>query len=286
MMGKTAISARPTPSQIKNSRLRSGHAEVRPTWSLAVWGGLLGLCLTLLIWAPAQWMAWAVSKVSQGQVQWLNPRGTLWSGSAQVVLSGGAGSLQPQGLPGRLQWTLFPSGTGLRLGLMADCCMKERIDLDLQLGIATFKVQSTDHVSQWPAALLTGLGAPWNTLKPEGQLQLRTEALQLQWVQGRMQMRGLAELQIKNISSALSTTKPIGSYQVALRAPPEDTAPPKLTLTTLQGPLLLSGNGQWVGSRLRFTGEASAEEGHERSLNNLLNILGRRQGSRSLLTLG
>lgn len=286
MMFKNLKSDRPLPSQIKNLRVRSGQTEVRPTWSPAAWGSLLGLCLTVLVWAPAQWMAWGVSQVSQGQVQWLNTRGTIWSGSTQMVLSGGTGSLQSQGLPGRLQWTLFPSWTGLRLGLLADCCMSERIDLDLQVGISTLKLKSNNHISNWPAALLTGLGAPWNTLKPEGQLQFRTEALQMQWAQGRMQMRGLAELKINNISSKLSTTKPIGSYLIALRAPLEEMAAPSLALTTLQGPLLLSGNGQWVGSRLRFTGEASAEEGHERALNNLLNILGRRQGSRSLLTLG
>jgi len=41
-----------------------------------------------------------------------------------------------------------------------------------------------------------------------------------------------------------------------------------------------------VGQRLRFTGEASAAEGQEASFDNLLNILGRRQGARSLLSLG
>jgi general secretion pathway protein N len=37
---------------------------------------------------------------------------------------------------------------------------------------------------------------------------------------------------------------------------------------------------------LRFTGEASAEEGSESALTNLLNIIGRRQGGKSLLSLG
>lgn len=286
MMRKNHSSARAVLGQLKSLRTRPDETRMRPAWSHAAWGGFFGLCLTLLIWAPAQWLAWGVSNFSQGQMQWLNPRGTVWSGSAQIVLSGGTGSLEPQGLPGRLQWTLLPSWTGFRLGLLADCCMKERIHLDVQAGISTLKIQSSNHISQWPAALLTGLGAPWNTLKPEGQLQLRTEGLQLHWAEGRMQMRGLAELQIKNISSKLSPTKPIGSYQVELRAPLEGAGIPSLQLTTLQGPLLLSGNGQWIGPRLRFTGEARAEEGHELGLNNLLNILGRRQGSRSLLTLG
>jgi general secretion pathway protein N len=59
-----------------------------------------------------------------------------------------------------------------------------------------------------------------------------------------------------------------------------------LQLSTLQGPLQLQGQGQWLGKRLQFSGEASADPGSESALSNLLNIIGRRQGTRSLLTLG
>jgi len=50
--------------------------------------------------------------------------------------------------------------------------------------------------------------------------------------------------------------------------------------------LLLSGQGQWQGTRLQFRGEASAVPEHAAALSNLLNIIGRRQGARSLLSLG
>ena len=59
-----------------------------------------------------------------------------------------------------------------------------------------------------------------------------------------------------------------------------------MQLSTLSGALLLSGEGQWLGERLRFTGEASAAEGQAQNLSNLLNIIGRRDGTRSLLSLG
>ncbi|MGL6206076.1 MAG: type II secretion system protein N, partial [Giesbergeria sp.] len=59
-----------------------------------------------------------------------------------------------------------------------------------------------------------------------------------------------------------------------------------LQLQTLQGDLQLSGSGQWVGQRLRFAGEASAAPEREGALSNLLNIIGRRNGARSLITLG
>lgn len=258
----------------------------RPAWRHAAWGALLGLGLALTVWAPARWLAWGVHAASQGQVQWLNPRGTLWQGSAQLVLSGGTGSLDPQALPGRLHWTLAPTWRGVRLGWRADCCMAQAGQLQASLGWNTLQLQVGDHNSVWPAALLTGLGAPWNTLQAEGQLQLNTRQVQLHWAQGRLQMQGQLQLEVRDLSSRLSPVKPMGSYRIDLSGTPEGTPTPSLLLSTLQGPLILSGQGQWVGARLRFTGEASAQEGHEAAFDNLLNILGRRQGVRSLLSLG
>lgn len=255
-------------------------------WSLALLGAILGLAFALLVWAPARWLAWGVTQASQGQVQLFTARGTVWNGSAQLLLSGGAGSRQPQVLPGRVHWTLTPSFAGLRLGWQAECCMSQAASLHATLGWNTLHLKASDHSSNWSARLLTGLGAPWNTLQTEGQLQLRTEALQLHWAQGRLQMEGLLELNLNNMSSRLSPIKPMGSYRIALTGPAGGTPTPRLDLMTLEGPLLLSGQGQWVGQRLRFTGEASAAEGYEPAFDNLLNILGRRQGARSLLTLG
>jgi general secretion pathway protein N len=276
----------PTSALTRQRRQARAQDGLRPRWRYAVIGGVLGLVLAMLIWAPARWLAWGVAQASQGQVQWLDARGTVWAGSAQLLLSGGAGSRDPLALPGRLRWTLTPAWTGLRLGWQADCCMAQAAHLQVRLGSSTLNLQVSDHPSQWPAALLTGLGAPWNTLQPEGQLQLRTEGLQLNWAQGRLQMRGLIDLNLQNLSSRLSPIKPLGSYSIALTGTPEGTPTPGLQLNTLQGPLRLSGQGQWVGQRLRFTGEASAEEGSEAALSNLLNIIGRRQGARSLLSLG
>jgi len=259
---------------------------LRPRWRHALWGALLGLLVATWVWAPARWLAWGVAQASQGRVQLLDPRNGLWTGSAQLVLSGGSGSRDAQALPGRLRWRIQPTWSGLQLLLRAECCMTQTASLELKPGLSSLQVSVSDHISQWPAALLTGLGAPWNTLQVEGQLQWRTAGLQLHWSEGRMQMKGQVELQVQQLSSRLSPLKPMGSYLIHLNGRPEGTATPELLLSTLQGPLLLSGQGQWVGARLRFTGEASAQEGHEAALSNLLNIVGRRQGPRSLLSLG
>ena len=50
--------------------------------------------------------------------------------------------------------------------------------------------------------------------------------------------------------------------------------------------LRLSGSGQWSPAKLRFRGDARAAEGSEAVLNNLLNLMGQRQGALALLAIG
>ena len=63
-----------------------------------------------------------------------------------------------------------------------------------------------------------------------------------------------------------------------------------LVLSTLGGALQLSGTGQILtgggAAKLRFNGQASAAPGSEAALSNLLNLIGRRQGALSLITIG
>jgi general secretion pathway protein N len=63
-----------------------------------------------------------------------------------------------------------------------------------------------------------------------------------------------------------------------------------VTLATTSGPLQLSGSGQLLGAgasqALRFRGTASAAPGSEAVLNNLLNIIGRRQGAQAVISIG
>jgi general secretion pathway protein N len=101
-------------------------------------------------------------------------------------------------------------------------------------------------------------------------------------VQGRVSVAGTAQIEARRMSSRLSTLKPMGSYRVTITG----GAVTSLGLETLDGALRLSGNGQWAGARLRFGGLASAEPGSETALSNLLNIIGRRDGARSIITVG
>ena len=255
---------------------------VRAPWGWAVAGVLIGAAFMLVTQAPARWLAAGLARATGGMLLLTEPQGSVWSGSARLVLTGGAGSQDSAALPGRLEWQLRPSWNGLRLQINATCCTPQPLLAKVRVQLGQVRVALQDSRSQWPAAVLAGLGTPWNTLQPQGQLMLQTQGLEAVWSAGRMALAGRAQLDAMSMSSRLSTLRPMGSYRLELTG----GEVPALALSTLQGPLQLTGSGQWVSQRLRFAGEASAAPDREAALANLLNIIGRRSGARSLITVG
>ncbi|HEY6513719.1 MAG TPA: type II secretion system protein N, partial [Burkholderiaceae bacterium] len=141
-------------------------------------------------------------------------------------------------------------------------------------------------LGHWPAAWLAGLGTPFNTLQLGGTLRLTSNGMTLESVQGRWRVIGSLDADVLGVSSRLSTLDALGSYRFSVRGGASAGDPATLNLDTLEGALRLSGSGQLTGSRVRFRGEASAAEGQEAALNNLLNIIGRRQGATSAISIG
>lgn len=253
-------------------------------WRWALTGGLVGLMLALLVFAPARWLAALVRQASGGQVVLAAPRGSFWQGSAQLEFSGGEGSRDAIALPGALTWRIRPAWNGMTMQLNAECCTQQQ---PMQLtatpaGWGGVRLVVSDSQSNWPAGLLAGLGTPWNTLQVQGQLLASTHGFTVQWVQGRLSLAGRLQLDASRVSSRLSTLRPMGSYRLTLLGGAAST----LELNTLEGSLRLTGQGQWVGQRLRFEGEASATPESIDALSNLLNIIGRRNGATAIIKVG
>ena len=119
-------------------------------WMWAVLGGLLGLMLAICIFAPAAWLSYALARASNGHVVLNDAQGSIWGGSAQLVLSGGAGSRDATTLPGRIQWRLRPSlPMGIQTSLKADCCTTQEIKLLVtpHLNGASAVVQATSSTT-------------------------------------------------------------------------------------------------------------------------------------------
>ena len=262
--------------------MRAVKSQSQSPWAWAWAGAGVGMLCALLLNAPAHWISQSVQQASAGQLLLKAPRGTVWQGSAQLVLSGGVGSSDTTALPGRLNWQIRPSLSGLSVQVLAECCMQQAWQLNVQPGWGGAKLSLSDSLSQWPATILAGLGTPWNTVQAEGQLSLSTRDLSAQWSSGGLRFSGQAQLDAQHLASRLSTLKPMGSYRLTFSGGPT----PALKLETLEGSLQLSGSGQWVGGKLRFNGIASAAPERQEALANLLNIIGRRDGARALIKIG
>jgi general secretion pathway protein N len=251
---------------------------------------VLGALAALVAYIPAGWLAGAIASASEQRVLLTDARGTLWRGSALLVLTGGVGSRDATALPDRLEWRLGLSGLKPELRLRQACCLRGEVRalVSPSWGRVAVQVQPDQGstIGQWPAALLAGLGTPWNTMQMGGTLRLTSPGMTIESVQGRMRFSGDAALDVAHVSSRVSTLDTLGSYRLTLRGDAGSSDGARLELITVDGALRLSGSGQWAGSGLRFRGEASAAEGSEPALNNLLNIIGRRQGARSVISIG
>ena len=251
-------------------------------WAWAASGALAGLLLAVLLFAPARWLTAALQNASSGRVLLSDARGTVWSGSAQLTLSGGAGSHDSATLSSRLEWQLKPRwGHGVA-SFYTTCCTPKPLRLALAPRWGGLEMTLTDGQSTWPASLLSGLGTPWNTLQPAGLLVVSSQGLVITLSEGRVSVVGRAQLEALDLSSRLSTLQPLGSYRLTLQG----GAVPGIELATLNGSLQLAGSGHWVGSRLHFEGTASATPERVDALSNLLNIIGRRNGAQSIISLG
>ncbi|WP_280154275.1 type II secretion system protein N [Piscinibacter sp. XHJ-5] len=265
---------------------KSRSAAMR--WGVA--GAVVGLLIGLVAFAPAAWLAGAVASATNQRLLLADARGTIWSGSAVPVLTGGPGSRDASALPGRMEWTLGVKGLGFELRASQACCLNGTVVLELRPGLGRMNVTLVPSqggwIGQWPSAWLGGLGTPFNTLQLGGSIRLTSPGITFETVEGRTLVRGRADVELVNASSRLSTLDSLGSYRLTLNGDAASAGTSQLNLSTLEGALQLTGSGTWGAGGVRFRGEARAAKGDDAALSNLLNIIGRREGARSVISIG
>ena len=240
------------------------------------------MALTILMFIPAAWLASLLEIQTAGRLTLGDAQGTLWRGSAFVGAAPSSNDPVAPLLPGRFIWQLSPA---VLLG---------RVNVVLENAASlSQRIKITGDWRQWqispamitlPAERLTALGAPLNTIKPSGQMNLSWQLLQLTRNKEFVEMTGLMKLELKDISSRLSPVKPLGAYDLTFNWHGQQA---DMILTTVKGPMLLSGSGEINNGRLQFSGTAQADAGQEEKLANLLNLLGqrRRQGGKEIISL-
>lgn len=255
--------------RLPRRRVRAPRGWQRLRWAIL---GLATVVVTVVASMPATWMADRIATESQRRVLLADAAGTLWHGSATLALSAGTGSQTATILPGRLRWDVafWPLLTGtLRVVLEQDASMAAPVTVAVTP--AGWTVQSGSI--RLPASLLEGIGAPFNTLRPDGTMRIDWSGLQGKFAGN--QKFGHLTMQLEQMSAAVSRLRPLGSYRAQVDLIGVDG---KLRLSTTAGPLHLEGSGT-LGRQARFDGTAYADPEAATQLAGLLSLLGRTENN-------
>jgi len=229
----------------------------------------LSAAVTVAVRAPAAWLGdWMQT---HGKFRLLDARGTLWHGSALLGISNGRETTL---IPGRVEWTVDALAPQRIAARVSHPWLAAPLAVDVGSDGAAFSKGS----ARLPAGVLAGTGAPFNTLRPGG-------LLEVSWTDSRIRggvLTGEVQVDWRDAQSALSTVAPLGTYRLKLKG---TGGVPTLDLATLAGPLQMQGKGTMEGSRIRFNGIATAEPAMQGALNGLLGLLGMRSGDKVLLAI-
>lgn len=245
----------------------------------------------LAIAPPTALLDLGLTYATGGRVRLAQTEGTLWRGAAQIVLVDPARALdsaqasapspaplQGVALPGVMRWSLSPS---LLIGLLdAHVTLVDGgVPVHLVGSVAT-GVRVDAGRFEWIGLALSGLGSPWNTVRPVGTLRVQWEPM----VIDSAGIRGTLTLELADVTSAMSPVRPLGSWQLAVRSAGESAT---LRMETLNGPVHLEGAGEWNargGLALRLA--AWPDPTMQTALAPLLNLIGPREGGRTIIRLG
>jgi general secretion pathway protein N len=257
-----------------------------PTALVAV-GALFTALVVLILSAPASFADVGLNQATEGRLRLADASGTLWRGKGKLVLADlgadVASDVKSQTvtglvLPGEFEWTIagLPLFVGRINAQMSGVGLLTPIQL--QGGLSELKISASRLVL--PTVDLSRMGSPWNTFKPQASLDVRWDNMVLR--QG--QFDGKAAFELKDIASALTSVRPLGSYRVDVVG---SGASADVKLLTTQGPLNLTGNGVWNARQgLRLSIEALADESAKVKLQTLLSLMGRRDGEKTIIRIG
>ncbi|UTH72286.1 type II secretion system protein N [Chromobacterium sp. IIBBL 290-4] len=194
-------------------------------WSLIGLAALAGLVSAL----PANWLSVPVSRVSGGHWDVSQAKGTLWDGGAQLVYLGAGGEVQAMS-PIAWQWQPKALMSGLLVWHLDSAGQPGM----LQLGWGKQEVRGL--ALSLPMAALANLSKTWQAARLGGEVQVNVPQLARQ---GKA-LSGNVQLAWRGAASPLTTALPFGSYQLDIAGTPQGAS---LTLSTLEGPLMLNGQG-------------------------------------------
>ncbi|MGE0311177.1 MAG: type II secretion system protein N [Lautropia sp.] len=249
--------------------------------------------VTFVLTAPATLADWALAKATHGIVRLADASGSIWNGSGRLVLvdlvterarderaasERGPAALAGVVIPGTVRWQVSP--WPLLLGRLQARASHESMGTPVPIGGTLRRLDIGAGSLQLPSIDFGRLGSPWSTVKPTGSLAANWQPLVIE----NNQFKGKATLELRDIASSLTPVRPLGAYRIHVDASGATT---QVRIETLQGPLRLSGGGAFTPrTGLRATVAAEAEPAERLRLQSLLGLLGRRDGTRTIIKIG
>jgi len=229
-------------------------------WLLLVF--LCAFVLALGVSAPAALVNTYLNRMTGGQLTLARTEGTLWQGSGVLLLRHGT-----QFLPlGRYAWQVRPATELGRISLVVD----GGGDAPSHLLISPWRneVEVLRGNALLPAQLLAVFAPQLTPYRLSGELLLSSE----HFLVTPDSSAGTVTLDWRQATSGLTDIAPLGDYRVLLLGEEKDL---KITLSTLGGKLLLSGNGLIKsGGKLSLQGTAQATPDQRENLSDLLHHIG------------
>lgn len=231
--------------------------------------GALAYAAILVATTPATVLAARVLADTQGEVQLIDARGSLWRGEAKARV------FPRRGPPVDIE--------ALSWSFRASRLLAGRVSFDVRLAAAGLQAeleaarsptawQLRDLLVRGDASGLATLAPILAALRPAGAIRL--DAARLDW--DGEQLRGEAVAEWSAAAVGWSEVRPLGSYRANLLAPRE--GPAQVTVATLEGPLRITGRGTLTPpSSLTFHGEARADAPQAQALAPLMAMLGARR---------
>lgn len=232
--------------------------------------GLGFYVLFLIFTLPAAWVARGFEQATQGAATLASPSGTFWRGHGELSVR--ASGTVPQYI-GDLNWAVNPFWlvTGrvqIRLRAAGPATEAKAV-----IRVARKSMRILDLTAALPVNLTSLFYAPIGFFGPTGQVRLSTTSLELD----SSGLQGDAQVLWENAGGRFTTVAPLGDYRLDLNGRGEQAT---LKLSTLRGPLELTGQGQWrvLGTGdIRFTGFA-APKAEQQQLEPLLSTMGKDLG--------
>lgn len=233
--------------------------------------GLAAYSAFLVATIPAGYVAAQVQSSMPGKFQVSDAQGTIWRGSARVRV----GQIGPT--LDRVEWKIVPArllsgelafrvhATGEGLGG----------DFEAARGLQNAIVRGLKV--QGDARGITGFVPALGAWHPSGNIEIAVPEMT---IKGR-EPNGEAQVEWRGAITTLSDVRPLGSYRATWKG---EGGQGKIVVTTLQGPLRVTGEGTTSATRFAFRGEARGEGESAKALEPLLDLIGPRRpdGARTI----